>query len=291
MRYEGDLYRPPSEARSLIVQATIGCTHNSCTFCTMYKKKKFHLRPFEEVIEDFRIARGFYPHVGRIFLADGDALCMTTDKLLRILKGAGEIFPECTRVGVYSRSSHILRKSVDELESLRDAGLGIVYIGAESGSGEVLKYISKGETPEQIVEAVRKAESAGIETSVTFVSGVGGKALMEEHAVATGKMIGDMSATYVGLLTLILEPGAPMYDDMLEGRFAPLNAADIVDELESILINADCSRDCVLRANHASNLIALRGTLPQDKEKLLAAVRRAKTDGSVTDGRLANRYL
>jgi len=257
----------------------------------MYKEKKFRLRHYEEVLKDFQMARSYYPHVERIFLADGDALCMTTDKLLRILDSAREIFPECTRISVYSRSSHILNKSASELERLREAGLGIVYIGAESGSEEVLSRVNKGERPAQIIQAVKKAESAGILTSITFVSGLGGKELMTEHAIETGKMIGEMGASYVGLLTLILTPGAPMYDDMKSGRFIPLSAQEVIEELDLILSNADCISDCVLRSNHPSNLISLRGTLPKDKERLLTQVRRAKADGSITDLRLKNRYL
>ena len=291
MRYEGDVYRPPSEAHSLIVQVTLGCTHNSCTFCTMYKEKKFRLRPFEMVAADFQMARAYYPHVERIFLADGDAMCLDTDKLLRILDSVGEIFPECTRVSAYSRSSNILGKSLTELKSLRDAGLGIVYIGAESGSEKVLRRINKGETPAQMTEAVRKAESAGLATSVTFVSGLGGRDLMTEHAMETGRIIGEMGASYVGLLTLILNPGAPMYDDMRTGKFQPLSAHEVIEELELILTHADCSSDCVLRSNHASNLVSLRGTLPGDKERLLAQVRRVRADGSISDSRLRNRQL
>ena len=282
MRYEGDVYRPPSEAHSLIVQVTLGCTHNACTFCTMYKDKKFRLRPYEAILDDLRTARTHYPHVERIFLADGDALCMSAGKLLKILDTAGEIFPECSRIGVYSRASHILARSAGELESLRDAGLRIVYIGAESGSEEVLRRVNKGETPTQIAEAVIKAKNAGIETSVTFVSGLGGRDLMAEHAVLTGKMIGEIGASFVGLLTLTLRPGAPMYDDMLAGRFMPLSAPEVLEELELILLNADCESDCVLRSNHPSNLISLRGTLPQDKESLLSRVRNAKTAGGIS---------
>ena len=291
MRYEGDVYRPPSEARSLIVQATLGCTHNSCAFCTMYKKKRFRLRPYEEVVEDFQIARLYYPHVRRIFLADGDAMCLTAEKLLRILDAARGIFPECERFGIYSRSSHILRKSVGELEALSDAGLSIVYIGAESGSEEVLRRINKGESPAQMIEAVQKAESAGIVTSVTFVSGLGGKELIAEHATQTGKMIGAMGASYIGLLTLILEPGAPMYDAMRKGEFVPLTAREVLEELELILASADCAGNCIIRSNHPSNLINLRGTLPHDKEQLLARVRSAIADGSITDSRLKLRRL
>jgi radical SAM superfamily enzyme YgiQ (UPF0313 family) len=257
----------------------------------MYKKKQFRLRPYEQVLEDFLTARRYYPRVERLFLADGDAMCMAADKLLRILDSAREIFPECGRIGIYSRSSNILGKSRGELKSLHDAGLGIVYIGAESGSEEVLRRINKGETPAQIVEAVGMAESAGIAASVTFVSGLGGKELMAEHATKTGRMIGQMGASYVGLLTLILSPGAPMYDDMKAGAFAPLSAFEVIEELDLILTNADCAVDCVLRTNHPSNLVNLRGTLPGDKDRLLAQVRRAKTDGSISDAQLRNRRL
>jgi len=257
----------------------------------MYKKKKFRTRPFEEITEDFKMARTYYPRVGRIFLADGNAMCMTADKLLCILDSARKTFPECARIGIYSRSSDILRKSDEELIKLREAGLGIVYIGAESGSEEVLRRINKGETPAQIVEGVQKAENAGIETSVTFVSGLGGRDLMTEHAIETGKLIGRMGATYVGLLTLILEPGAPMYDDEISGSFVSLNAREVLEELALILEGADCLKDCIFRSNHASNLVRLRGTLPHDKDRLLAGVRHVLEDGSISDVHLRNRRL
>lgn len=280
MRYEGTIYRPPSEARSLIVQVTVGCTHNKCTFCPMYKDKKFHIRQFEEILEDLKEARCDYPRVDRIFFADGDALCLSTDKLLNLLNAVRAIFPECTRVGVYSRASHILRKSDEKLTQLRDAGLGIVYVGAESGSAKVLERVNKGETPEQIKEGVQKAERLGIEVSVTFISGLGGKELMEEHAVKTGKMIGEMGASYVGLLTLMPAPGTKMFEDMLSGAFKPLSILEVEQELKLILTNADCKKDCVFRSNHASNHLILRGTLPKDKDKMIMqVVRTMKSKG------------
>jgi len=280
MIYEGNVYRPPSEAHSLIVQATVGCTHNGCTFCPMYKGERFRLRPFEDVLDDFKEARAYYSHVGRIFLADGDAMCMTAGKLMRILGAAKELFPECTRVGIYSRAAHILRKSDAELAALRGAGLGIVYIGAESGSPEVLRRVNKGETPDEIAAAVRKAESQGIAASVTFISGLGGSELKEEHAVETGKMISYMGASYVGLLTLVLSPEAPMYDDERSGRFTQLTPAEAIDELEIILENANCASESIFRSNHASNWLSLKGTLPQEKESLLRQVRNAKANAS-----------
>ena len=281
MRYEGDIYRPPSEAYSLIVQVTVGCTHNGCTFCSSYKEKKFRLKPFEMVLEDLREARSYYRHVERIFFADGDALCMTSDKLLRLLDAAREIFPECKRIGVYSRASQILKKSEGELEKLRKAGLGIAYIGAESGSDEVLRRVNKGESAANIIEAVQKAEKAGIKTSVTFVLGLGGKELLAEHAAKTGDMISAMGASYVGLLTLLLAPEAPLYADVQSGEFIQLTPLETVEELEIILEHANCEKETVIRSNHASNWLVLKGALPRDKDRLLEQVRRAKTDTSM----------
>ena len=281
MQYEGDIYRPPSEAYSLIVQVTVGCTHNKCTFCESFKAKKFRVKPFETVLTDLREARSRYRHVGRIFFADGDALCMTTDKLMLLLNAVRELFPECTRVGIYGRASQILKKSEDELARLRSAGLGIVYIGAESGSDEVLRRVNKGETVHDIVTAVQKVEGVGIMASVTFILGLGGRDLMTEHAAKTGEMISVMGASYVGLLTLMLDPIAPLYADARSGKFTQLTPLETVEELEIILEHTSCTKETILRTNHASNWLALKGTLPYDKERLLEQVRRAKADTSV----------
>ncbi len=278
MRYEGSVYRPPSEAYSLIIQATIGCSHNGCTFCPMYWDKKFRTRSFDEIYRDLREARREHPHVRRIFFADGDALCLATDKLLPLLEAVKALFPECERVGIYGRADNIKRKTDDELLKLKEAGLGIIYLGAESGSAEVLRRVNKGETPEDMVTAVHRAENAGIQVSVTFISGLGGRELMEQHAIETGRMIGRMGASYVGLMTLMIAPGSSISADIASGKFEPLNSRDIMKELELILINADCKKDCVIRSNHASNRLVLKGVLPQDRDRLLDQVRRAMED-------------
>ena len=160
MRYVGSIYRPPSEAYSLLVQVTIGCAHNKCTFCTMFKDKRFTVRPEREVMEDLDEARTMYRCVDRIFLCDGDALCLANGKLLPILKRIRELFPECERVGIYGRAKDILRKGVEELKELVNNGLKIVYIGAESGSDIVLGHVNKGETRKEIIESVKKAEES-----------------------------------------------------------------------------------------------------------------------------------
>lgn len=281
MNYEGTVYRPPSEAKSLIIQVTIGCSHNKCTFCPMYKRKRFRMRQFDEVMTDLREARAALPRVERIFFADGDAMCLSTGKLLNLLGAARSLFPECERIGIYARASNILPKSDEDLESLNDAGLGIVYIGAESGSDEVLRRVNKGETVEEIVTAVRRAEAAGIKASVTFLSGLGGRELLVEHAVKTGEMITAMQPSYVGLLTMTPAPGTVMFEDTVAGRFKPLNMLEVEKELELILRNAHCTHPCVLRSNHASNRLVLAGTLPQDKEEMLSQVRAAMNDESL----------
>ncbi|MBQ2095978.1 MAG: radical SAM protein, partial [Firmicutes bacterium] len=192
MQYEGMVYRPPSEAYSLILQVTIGCSHNKCRFCSMYKDKKFHIRQLEDILADLRECRAYYSRVRRIFLADGDALCLSNTKLLAILNAIRDLFPECERVGIYGRATDILRKTPEELKALKEAGIGIVYVGAESGDPEVLARMCKNATREQLIEGVRRAEDAGIAASVTFISGLGGRERWKEHAIASATMISEM---------------------------------------------------------------------------------------------------
>lgn len=278
MRYEGMIYRPPSEAYSYLLQVTVGCSHNRCTFCSMYKDKQFHLRSMEEIFEDIAMAREYYGHVNKIFLCDGDALCLSTDKLLTILNEIARVFPECSRVGIYASAKDINRKTEEELKSLRAAGLAIAYIGAESGSDKVLTAIDKGATRQELIDAVRKIEACGIMASVTFISGVGGRALWEEHAIESGTMISEMEPTYVSLLTLMLEPGAPMRDDVIEGRFELLTPEEVLAEALLLMKNIDVTKKCVFRSNHASNYLALAGDLPDDKDRLMQVIRRAMED-------------
>ncbi|MBR2512036.1 MAG: B12-binding domain-containing radical SAM protein [Firmicutes bacterium] len=286
MRYEGSIYRPPSEAYSYILQVTIGCAHNRCTFCSMFKDKKFRVRDVKEVFEDLDMARARFRSVGRIFLADGDALCLATDKLLAILTRINELFPECERVTVYGSPKDVLRKTPEELKLLRDNGIEIIYIGAESGSDKVLKDICKGSTRDEIITAVRKIEDAGIKASVTFISGLAGRDGWEEHAVETGTMISEMDPSYVGLLTLMTEPAAPLTRDIAEGKFKLLTAEEVVAETLLLVKNIDVKGPCVFRSNHASNYVSLRGDLPRDKEAMLAKLRMAMEDhGMLKDER------
>ncbi len=278
MRYEGNIFRPPSEAYSLLVQVTIGCTHNKCTFCSMYKDKKFRVRNLKEVLEDLEWARATYRKVERIFLCDGDALALTNRKLMPILEFIRKEFPECQRVTVYARASDILHKTEEELKELRAAGLTMVYVGAESGSDEVLKQIHKGETRAQLIEGVRKAESCGIAVSVTFISGLAGKAGWRDHAVQTGTMISEMSPTYASLLTLMVDPDVPIAEEIRSGRMQLLSPEEVLAETRLLLENTEVTRPCVFRSNHASNYLSLRGDLPRDKGDMLAMIDRAMKD-------------
>ncbi len=283
MEYEGMVYRPPSEAYSLILQVTIGCSHNKCAFCSMYKDKQFHIRPLEAIEADLRECRAYYSRVSRIFLADGDALCLSMNKLLAILGLIRDLFPECERIGVYGRATDILRKTPQELAALREAGIGIVYVGAESGNPQVLENMRKNATREQLIEGVRRAEEAGIAASVSFISGLGGRALWREHAIDSATMISEMRPTYASWLTLMLDPAAPITRDIAEGRFELLKPAEVLDEMELMLEHVDLPQDarCVFRSNHASNYLSLKGDLPKDRDAMLAVVRQAKENSGM----------
>lgn len=283
MQYEGMVYRPPSEAYSLILQVTIGCSHNKCRFCSMYKDKRFHIRQLEDILADLRECRAYYSRVRRIFLADGDALCLSNAKLLAILNAIRDLFPECERVGIYGRATDILRKTPEELKALKEAGIGIVYVGAESGDPEVLARMCKNATREQLIEGVRRAEDAGIAASVTFISGLGGRERWKEHAIASATMISEMRPSYASWLTLMLDPAAPVTKDIAEGKFELLKPLEVLDEMEVMLEHVELPEGvtCVFRSNHASNYLSLKGDLPADRDKMLAVVRQAKENSDM----------
>ncbi len=244
----------------------------------MFKAKQFKVRKIEEVLEDLQWARDHYKKVERIFLCDGDALCLANHKLLTILSFIRDKFPECERVTTYGRATDILRKSDEELRELKENGLEMVYIGAESGSQKILDMVNKGETREQLIEGVQKLEAAGIMASVTFINGLAGPELWEEHAVETGTMISEMNASYVSLLTLMLEPPAPLLEDYRQGKFKLLTPEEVLAETCLMLKHARPSKPCVFRSNHASNYVSLRGNLPFDNERMIDSLKRCMAD-------------
>lgn len=278
MRYEGAVFRPPSEAYSLIIQATIGCAHNKCTFCAMYKNERFRIRELAEIVKDLKIARASYKRVDRVFLADGDALSIPFPKLAEILIKIKEIFPECERVGIYAAPKDVLRKSSEELQELKKLGLGILYMGLETGSDMILEEIKKGVSAQEMIEAGQKAVASGIQLSITVISGLGGRKNLQEHAIKTGQVLSAIDPHYVGLLTLMLVEGTEMKRQVDQGEMELLIPKEIMLETKLMLENMHVS-NCVFRSNHASNYVSLRGTLPQDKDRLIEGIESILADG------------
>lgn len=271
MEYEGIVYRPPSEARSFIIQITIGCAHNKCSFCNMYKDKRFRIRSMEEIYKDLNEARMMYGYVDRIFLADGDALVLSMKKLRDILAKINKLFPECRRISAYATPGDILRKSPDELKELKELGIGMLYMGIESGSDAILNEIQKGVTSSEIIEAGKKVKNSGIKLSTTFISGIGGEDKWKENARESAKVINAIQPDYVGLLTLMVEKGTQMYRDIDCGKFRLLSPEKVMLETRELIKNIDVD-NCVFRSNHASNYVPLGGTLSRDKQKLIAMI-------------------
>lgn len=279
IEYEGRVFRPPSEAYSLIVQVTIGCSHNKCTFCDMYKEKRFRVRKIEDVKADFDEARRMYRRVGRIFLADGDALMCRIEHMAEILRYIRELFPECERVTSYGSPASILCKKQEELDLLHSLGLDMIYMGLESGSDEVLRRVNKGETADEIVRAGLMVKAAGMKLSVTCIAGLGSLELSEEHAVKTAEALSRMKPEYIGLLTLLFELDTPLMEDWQAGRFYMMTPREIAAETLVLLEHID-AEGSVFRSNHASNYVNLAGTLNTDREAMCQRLRQA-LDGKV----------
>ncbi len=280
MRYEGAIYRPPSEAKSLILQITIGCSHNRCTFCVAFMDKKYRERELGEIEADINEAARSLGGVRRVFLADGNALAMQTEKLLAVLKKLYSAFANMERIGIYASPQDLLEKSEDELEKIKKAGLGIVYLGVETGNEELLNWIRKGATRDEIIEAGLRARKAGLVLSITVINGLGGAAKMEAHARDTATLLNKIDPEYLGLLTLMVCDGTPIARQVEKGEFAVPGQLEILKEIEMMLQHLELS-NCVFRANHASNYLPLRGTLPGDKEKLLNILEKVRLSGDL----------
>lgn len=271
MFYEGSIYRPPSEASSLILQVTVGCKHNQCTFCTMYKGKRYREKSYSEIKEIIKEGASLYPSAERIFLADGDALTLDTDLLVNILRELYATFPHLQRVGIYGGPLDILAKSPEDLNRLRQHGLHIVYLGIESGSAEILRQIKKGVTPQDLITAGQRIVASGILLSCTVISGLGGKEYSKEHALETAKVVSAIDPHYLGTLTLMLESEAPLLRQVKAGTFKLLSPWEILQELELMIKHLEVS-NCIFRSNHASNYLTLKAHLPEEKETLLTAL-------------------
>lgn len=272
MFYEGAIYRPPSEAHSLILQITVGCRHNACTFCSVFKEKRFRIKSGDEISAIIAQARYQYPNAKRIFLADGDALTVDTPLLSEILTKLYNSFPALERVGIYGGPKDILAKDPAELSALRRQGLNIVYLGVESGSALVLQAVHKGVSPGEMIEAGRRVKESGLTLSCTVILGLGGKRHTGKHALQTAAVINAIDPDFLAPLTLIIEPLAPISRAVHRGEFELLSPLESLVELQQ-MIEPLTLADCVFRSNHASNYLPLRAHLPAEKEALLQTIK------------------
>jgi len=271
MKYEGAIYRPPSEADSLILQVAVGCSYNRCTFCHSFQHKEFRIKTFEEIKEDIDEASG-YGLIPRVFLADGDALILPQKDLVRILSYLKLKLRGLERVGIYANAVDVLKKDQDELKELKDLGLGIIYLGLESGNSEVLKRIRKNATVEQMVHAAKRVKGAGILLSVTVLLGIGGVELSQAHADDTGKVLSQMDPDFVGALSLMIVPGTPIDEELRSGRLVLPTPFELIRELETMIANCELT-NCFFASNHASNYLPLRIRMPEEKKRALQLIK------------------
>ncbi len=280
MRYVGKLYRPPSEADALILQATIGCSWNHCTYCDMYRDKPtFSVKPVSEALEDLaNAAREVGPHVEKVFVADGDALVMELGHWEPILEACRRLFPRLRRVSCYATATNVLAKTDAELRALREAGLSLLYMGPESGDEETLKRIAKGSTFADHVEAARRARAAGMELSAIFLLGAGGVERSAEHAAGSAELATAMDPQYLAALTLTIVPSTPLAKLAGRGKFELPAVDHLLGELRTFVAHARPT-EALFRTNHASNYLPLGGRLPRDREQIIAVIDRALAGG------------
>ena len=268
MHYEGNCIRPPSEAYSILLQVTVGCSHNKCTFCSAYKGERFKIKDNRIILNDILFASKYMKRQDRLFLMDGDALIIPQKRLIWILDRIREHIPWVRRVGSYANAKSIRMKSLEELIELKKKGLGILYMGVETGLDELLKKINKGTSAENLVKMGRKVREAGIKLSVTVLLGIAGRDMSLKHARATGEILSAMDPNYVGALTVMLVPGTPLHEDYSNGKFELLTEREILEELREMVAHTNLTRGLFF-SNHASNYLPLKARLPRGKQQAL----------------------
>ncbi len=277
MRYEGTVYRPPSEAHSLLIQATIGCPHNKCSFCDMYKGTRFRLRPVNEIKADLWMARDHYgPWVRSIFLPDGNTIIMKTNDLVQIFEFAKTLFPRLERITVYGSARFVDKKSLDDLKRLKEAGLNRIHMGMESGDDVTLTRVSKGTTSEQIIRAGCKVHEAGIELSEYYLVGIGGVERTLEHARESARVLSAISPDFIRLRTFVPVPNTPIIKDLEEGRIQLLSPHQALEEIRYLLQDLEAEGSWIV-SDHVSNYWNITGLMPRDKEAMLAEIDQALT--------------
>jgi radical SAM superfamily enzyme YgiQ (UPF0313 family) len=270
VKYEGMIFRPPSEADSLILQVTVGCSYNRCTFCGAYQGKRFRIKSFEEIKEDIDEVGPY--KVRRVFLADGDALSIPQNGLIQTLSYLRARLKGIERVGIYGNAKDVLRKDVEELKALKDLGLGILYLGLESGDPEVLKRIKKNATVDELIRAGKRVKDSGILLSVTMILGIGGVEDSQVHALETGNVLSEMDPDYVGALSLMIAPGTPIANEIKTGNLVLPTPFGLIQELEMMITHCQFTH-CFFASNHASNYLPLRIQMPEEKEEALKRIR------------------
>ena len=271
MHYEGNIIRPPSEANSILLQITVGCSRNKCTFCGAYKGERFRIKPDSVIMEDIAFASNHCRRQRRVFLCDGDGLIVPQKRLMNILMEIEKQLPWVTRVGAYANCKSIKMKTLDELKVLNAHGLGILYMGLETGDDVTLKKINKGATSEEMIQMGIKARAANMKLSITVLLGIAGKARSQIHARETGRVLSAIDPEYVGALTLMLIPGTPLNQDYVDGKFPLLKPDEMLNELKSMIAATDLSKG-LFHANHASNYLPIKARLPKDKAVTLRLI-------------------
>jgi radical SAM superfamily enzyme YgiQ (UPF0313 family) len=271
MHYEGNIIRPPSEANSILLQVTVGCSRNKCTFCGTYMGERFRIKPDSIIMEDIAFAANNCKRQRRVFLCDGDVMIIPQKRLIKILTEIKKQLPWVTRVGVYANAKSLNMKSLDELKQLKAHGLGIAYMGLETGDDVTLKKINKGATSQHMIEMGKKARSAGIKLSITVLLGIAGKKRSDIHAKETGRVLSAINPEYVGALSLMLIPGTPLCNDYEAGNFSLPDPAEMLKELRTMIAHTNLSRG-LFHANHASNYLPIRARLPKEKEATLKLI-------------------
>ena len=289
--YVYPLYRPPSEANSLIFQVTLGCSFNQCSYCDMYRFKTYSERTWEEIKMEIDITSESYPDTKRIFLADGDAINLSTERLVQILEYTYKKFPALERVSSYAMPMNLLQKTESELKTLRSAGLKMLYVGIESGSNIILKKITKGATYKTIVQSCKKAKENNYVLSCMIILGLGGKKYTTEHIEETAKIISEVSPDYLGALNLHLDEG--LHNEFMtkfKEPFEFLNDMQILNELELLVRGINSSSPIIFRANHASNVYSIKGTLPYDKLRILELITQLKQHPDMLKPKVLRRF-
>ena len=268
MHYEGTIIRPPSEALSILLQVTLGCSHNKCTFCGTYKDKRFSIKDDQTILADLQFAAKYMVNQKRLFLMDGDGLIIPQPKLVWILDMIQNYLPWVRRVGAYANAKSIMMKSDEDLVQLKEKGLGIVYLGVESGDNKTLQKVCKGTTAENLIQQGRRIKEAGIKLSVTVLLGIAGRSDSLKHARATGKLLSAMDPNYIGALTVMILPNTPLDDDYRAGRFELPDTRELLLELREMFKHTHLSGGLFM-SNHASNYLPIKARLPKDREKTL----------------------